>query len=289
MVGSVTLEIARRVYRWRHSNIGIKKRLKHLREKLEALPRSDVGIRLKDLDPSLEEWVAPMREQDRELIIGDFDQDGGILPRFGQIAGAPMIAPTQFLARSGSKVSLVDLNGRLGVRKDFASEIARFVLELEALLRLESGNCPVPRIMNVNWDTHSITLTFVSGHVVRELLAAAGANIRDRDLKEPFSRTRLRERVRVGLQFVPKIMSDNQIAQIAAGLNAIHAAGFTLEDVKFGNIILEANSGDPVFIDLERALPIDGLPCRLADHLKEIDMRKFREHFGGMPDEPVAP
>lgn len=289
MVGSVTLEIARRVYRWRHSNIGIKKRLRHLRQELDPLPRSDVGMRLKDLDPSLEERVAPIREQDRELIIGDFDQDGGILPRFGQIAGAPIIAPTQFLARSGSKVSLVDLNGRLGVRKDFASEIARFVLELEALLCLERGNCPVPRIMNVDWDTHSITLTFVPGHVIRELLAAAGANIRDRDLREPFSRTRLRERVRVGLQFVPKIMSDKQVAQIAAGLAAIHSAGFALEDVKFGNIILEANSGEPVFIDLERALPINGLPRRLADHLKEIDMRKFREHFGGMPVEPVAP
>ncbi|HYX48095.1 MAG TPA: hypothetical protein VE820_14900, partial [Sphingomicrobium sp.] len=265
----MTLEIARRLYRWRHSNIGIKKRLKRLRKELDDVPRTDVGVRLKDLDPSLDKRVAPMRQKDRELIIGDFDQDGGILPRFGEIAGAPTIAPTQFLARSGSKVSLVDLNGRLGVRKDFASEIGRFVLELEALLCLERGNCPVPRVMNVDWETHSITLTFVPGHVVRELLAAAGANIRDRDLREPFSRSRLRERVRVGLQFVPKIMSDKQIAGIAAGLNAIHSAGFSLEDVKFGNIILEANSGEPVFIDLERALPIDGLPHKLADHLKE--------------------
>ena len=288
MVGSVTLEIARRVYRWRHSNIGIRKRLKRLRDELEALPRSDIGILLRDFDPSLEERVAPMRKQDRELIIGDFDQDGGLMPRFGQIVGAPTIAPTQFLPRTGSKVSLVDLNGRLGVRKDFASETGRFVLELEALLRLERGSCPVPRVMNVDWNTHSITLTFVAGHVVRELLAAAGANIRDRDLKEPFSRSRLRERIRVGLQYVPKIMSNTQIAGIAAGLNAIHSAGFALEDVKFGNIILEANSGQPVFIDLERALPIDRLPPKLADHLKEIDLKKFREHFGGMPDEPAA-
>lgn len=288
MVESVTLEIARRLYRWRHSNIGIKKRLKRLREQLGALPRRDVGIRLKDLDPSLDERVAPMRERDRELTIGDFDQDGGILPRFGEIAGAPMIDPKSFLRRSGSKVSLVDLNGRLGVRKDFADEIGRFVLELEALLRLEKHSCPVPRLMNVDWDTHSITMTFVPGHVVRELLAAAGANIRDRDLREPFSRSRLRERVRVGLQYVPKIMSDHQIAAIAAGLNAIHTAGFVLEDVKFGNIVLQAKSGDPVFIDLERALPIDGLSRRLADHLKEIDLKKFREHFGGVPGEPAA-
>jgi hypothetical protein len=278
------LEVARRAYRWRHSNIGIKKRLKRLRKELNGLPRSDVGVRLKDLDPSLEERVAPMREQDRELIIGDFDQDGGILPRFGEIAGAPVITQAQFLPRIRFKISLVDLNGRLGVRKNFASETGRFLLELEALLCLGKGGCPVPRVMNVDWDRHSITLTFVPGDVVRELLAAAGANIRDRDLKEPLSRRRLRERVRVGRRYVPTTISDDQIAVIGARLNAIHSAGFTLEDVKFGNIILQAKSGEPVFIDLERALPIDGLPSKLADHLKEIDLKKFREHFGGMPD-----
>ena len=283
MVGSVTLEIARRVYRWVHSNIGVNERLKRLREELRTLPRSDVGIPLKDLDPKLDERVAPLREQDRELVIGDFDQDGGILPRFGEIAGASMIDPEQFLRRSGSKVSLVDINGRLGVRKDFAGEIGRFVLELEASLRLEKGKCPVPRVMNVDWNTHSITMTFVPGHVIRELLAAAGANIRDRDLREPFSRSRLRERVRVGRKYVPKVISSKQIAAIASGLNAIHSAGFALEDVKFGNIILQADSGEPVFIDLERALPIDGLPRKLADHLKEIDVQKFREHFGDVP------
>jgi hypothetical protein len=288
MLEFVTLEIARRAYRWRHSNIGIKKRLKRLREELRSLPRSGVGIRLKDLDPSLEERVAPMREQDRELIIGDFDQDGGILPRFGEIAGAPVIAPTQFLPRTGSKVSLVDLNGRIGVRKDFASEIGRFVVELEALLRLETGGCPAPRVMNVDWVANSITETFVPGHVIRELLAAAGANIRDRDLNEPFSRARQRDRVRVGLQYVPKIISNEQIVAIAAGLNAIHWAGFVLEDFKFGNIILEANSGDPVFIDLERALPISTLPRKLADHLIEIDLKKFREHFGETAHELAA-
>jgi hypothetical protein len=289
MLEFVTLEIARRAYRWRHSKIGIKKRLKRLREELDGLPRRDVGIRLKDLDPSLEQRVAPMREQDRELIIGDFDQDGGILPRFGKIAGAPVIAPTQFLPRTGSKVSLVDLNGRIGVRKDFASEAGRFVLELEALLRLETGRCPAPRVMNVDWAAHSITETFVPGHVIRELLAAAGANIRDRDLNEPFSRARQRDRVRVGLEHVPKIISDKQIAAIAAGLNAIHSAELVLEDFKFGNIILEANSGEPVFIDLERALPISGLPRKLADHLKEIDLRKFREHFGLTAHKLTAP
>jgi len=35
-----------------------------------------------------------------------------------------------------------------------------------------------------------------------------------------------------------------------------------------------------VFVDLERALPVASLPPWLADHLRQIDVRKFREHFG---------
>jgi hypothetical protein len=53
-----------------------------------------------------------------------------------------------------------------------------------------------------------------------------------------------------------------------------------LEDVKFGNIILKAGTGEAIFVDLERALPVASLPASLADHLREIDLRKFRDHFG---------
>jgi hypothetical protein len=282
-VGFLIWEIARRAYRWRRLNIGVGRRLRRLQARLANLPRTGVGVLVKDVDPSLDERLAPMREKDRELVIGDFDQDGGILPRFGEIAGAPLIAQTQFMARTGPEVLLVDLDGRLGVRKNFGGRIGPFIQEIEALLALETRGCPVPRLMNVDWVAHTITATFVPGNVVRELLAAAGANIRDRDLRLPFSKYELRERVVTGRQYLPKIMSDEQISAVATALKSIHAAGFVLEDVKFGNIILEGKSGEPVFIDLERALPIDNLPRPLAGYLKQVDLRRFREHFG-----PVA-
>jgi hypothetical protein len=282
-LGSVPWEIARRLYRWRRLNVGIGERLKRLQDQLAELPRTGVGIPLSDVDPSLDKRVSSMREADRELVIGDFDQDGGILPRFGELTGAPVIAPEQFTPRTGCKVLLVDLNGRVGVRKEFAGDIKRFVQELEALLHLESRDCPVPRVMNVNWKSPSITETFVPGNVVRELLAQAGAHIRDRDANIPVSRSGYEERVRAGRPYVSKVMSKEQIEAVAAGIEAIHAAGFVLEDVKFGNIILPANSGEPIFVDLERALPIDSLPREFAEYLKQIDLRKFREHFGDVP------
>jgi tRNA A-37 threonylcarbamoyl transferase component Bud32 len=176
-------------------------------------------------------------------------------------------------------VLLVDLNGRLGVRKEFRNR-GRFVQELEALLHLEAKNCPVPRLMNVDWDKGSITITFVPGDVVRELLAEAGADIRDRATDGSYTREVDRQRIRNGRELVPRVLADSDIEDVAAGLEAIHAAGFVLEDVKFGNIILKTPGGEPVFVDLERALPVASLPPWLADHLRQIDVRKFREHFG---------
>lgn len=284
----MTWEVARRIYRWRRLNIGIDQRLTQLHEKIPQLPRAGVGILVKDLDSSLDERLASSREKDRELVIGDFDMDGGLLPRFGNLAGAPIIGAAEFMPRTDAKVVLVDLNGRLGVRKEFGGRVARFVQELEALLHLEDRGCPVPRVMNVDWDAHSLTETFVPGHVVRELLAEAGANIRDRDVNGSFWTSRHKTRVRTGRKYLSQIMSKAQVEAVAAGLAAIHSAGFVLEDVKFGNIILKAKTGEPVFIDLERALPIDSLPRKLADHLRQVDLRKFREHFGEAPDAKTA-
>jgi hypothetical protein len=277
-------ELSRRLYRWSRSNVRLKRRLRRLQHELADLPRTGLGVRLKDIDPKLESHIARLRQHNRELVIGDFDQDGGILPLFGEMEGVPSIDPAKFLPRTGCPVRLVDLDGRMGVRKEFRS-VGRFVQELEALLHLEIRACPVPQLMNVDWRAKSITTTFVPGDVVRELLAVAGADVRDRDSKGPYSRTRDKARIRNGRELVPAIMSASDVGRVASRLKAIHSAGFVLEDVKFGNIILEKASGEPIFLDLERALPTASLPRWLADYLRQIDLRKFHEQFGSSPEE----
>jgi tRNA A-37 threonylcarbamoyl transferase component Bud32 len=274
-------EIARRTYRWRHSTIALERRLELLKHELSSLPRPEVGIAVHELDPDLNKHLTPLRKGGRELGLADFDQDGGIASRFGRIAGIRTIDRAEFMPRSGCSVVLVDLDGRLGVRKEFGNSVGRFVIEIEALMGLERFDSPVPRIMNVDWHSHSITMTFIRGDAVRELLAAAGAKIRDRD--EPnvaYTRSVDKQRIRDGRTYLPRVLSREQVRQIAEALASIHRAGFALEDVKFGNIIIEAESGAPFFIDLERALPLSSLPRRLADYLREVDLRKLREHFG---------
>lgn len=276
------LELWRRCYRWRRLNVGLRSRAEQLRGRLGDLPRAGVGVALGEIDPVLDQQVASKRRTGRELVIGDFDQDGGIAPRFGPIAGLPTITKARFMARSGCPVLLVDLEGRLGVRKQFRS-FARFIQELEAMVALEALDCAIPRLMNVDWDACWITSEFVPGDVVRELLATAGADIRDRDCDLPPGRKREARRVRAGRALVPAILSGSEVAALRAALDEIHGAGFVLEDVKFGNIILKSGTREPVFIDLERALPTAGLPRLLVDYLRGVDIGKLRDHFGDWP------
>lgn len=257
-----------------------------LQRQLAGLP-ADAGTWLRDLDPMLDRMLAPQRNPDCEIVIGDFDQDGAILPRFGRLQGAPTISASKFLPRSGCPVRLVDLNGRVGVRKEFGPARGRFVQEIEALVELGNRDCAVPRLMNVDWDAGFVTVSFIAGDVVREMLALAGAPMRDRDLGT-CGRVENRRRTDEGRKIVLDVVSTATVARIASALAAIHLAGFVLEDVKFGNIILERHTGEPFYIDLERALPLGSLPAALAEHLLNIDWRKFEEHFGSPGPEQWA-
>jgi hypothetical protein len=277
LAGFAACETARRWYRWTRTNLNLPARVAALQRQL-TLP-IEAGPWLRDIDPALDERVAPLRTKDCELVIGDFDQDGAILPRFGPMQGMPTISAAKFLPRSGCPVRLVDLNGRVGVRKEFGRALGRLVQETEALVVLGNRGCPVPRLMNVDWAAGFVTVSFIAGDVVREMLALAGAPMRDRD-HGTCGRAENGRRTAEGRRAVPEVVSARTVAQISSALTAIHSAGFALEDVKYGNIILERHTREPFFIDLERALPLDAAPAALADHLRNIDWRKFEEHFG---------
>ncbi|MEO5774010.1 MAG: hypothetical protein ABIQ32_07830 [Sphingomicrobium sp.] len=276
-------ELLRRAYRRRFLSADLPARRERLRQRLAVELEPSVGPRVSELDRAAEDRISPHRTDGQELCLGEFDQDGGLLPHFGPIAGLPIIAPEQFLPRRKYSVRLMDVGGRLGVRKEYAGREGRFLQELEAALHLSRRRCLVPAVIAVNWDRPAITFEYVPGDVLREMLARAGAKLRDRDVLQGPARSSPRERIRSGREKVPELLSPAQIREIVDGLRSIHAAGYVLEDVKYGNIIIRHGTGSPLFIDFERALPTEGLPRWLADHLRAVDLHKLRDHFGDAP------
>jgi tRNA A-37 threonylcarbamoyl transferase component Bud32 len=246
------------------------------------------GVNPSDLGLN-EHALAAVREESmrsKKVVIAEIDHDGFFLSHFGRMEGLPCVEPAQFQARSGFPLRLVAVNGMVGVHKDFGLEVIRFLNELDALHSLNLAECNVPAILDVDFEAHTLTTTFIAGKVLREALAARGALVRDRDiaLNSAFaglSEEELRlKRVEQGRKYLLDVVDQHFIERTFQQLMRIHSAGFIINDIKYGNIIIAKDTGAPYFIDFERSDRVSGLGQAITKPLFERDIGKFNVHFG---------
>ena len=258
-------------------------RMKLLRGRIADGCWSQRGRRLAlaELSPKLDEVCCPLRRPNEEIVLASIDQDGFLQPRFAQFWTAPCVNADSFLPRGRFELLVVDRDGWIGVRKNFRGNKIAFANELEAALDLTAA-CPhVPAILGVDFERLSITFAYIKGVVVREALAQAGAPMRDRDVQFGSARRIEQERRAAGRRLINKVF-DRQTVVVGVGeaLLSIHRAGYTLEDVKYGNVIIEAGSNKPYFIDCERALPLRHFFRTTATYLRDRDADKLNGLFG---------
>jgi tRNA A-37 threonylcarbamoyl transferase component Bud32/SAM-dependent methyltransferase len=241
-------------------------------------------VALAELCPELDQTCRRLRRSNEEITLASIDQDGFLCPRFEQFWDAPCVDADAFLPRDRHELTVVDRDGWVGVRKNFRGEKIAFVNELEAALDLAAAGCHVPAIFGVDFERLSITFAYINGVVVREALAQAGAPMRDRDVQPDRAKLGDRriqqERRAAGRRLVDKIVDPKTITRIGETLLTIHRAGYTLEDVKYGNIIIEATTNTPYFVDCERALPLRQFSRTTATYLRDRDADKLNRLFG---------
>jgi SAM-dependent methyltransferase len=245
-------------------------------------------VAVADLSPELDATCRPLRRTNEEIALADIDQDGLLNPRFLPFWDAPRVDAKGFLPRGRFELTVVDRNGWVGVRKNFRGDKVAFVNELEATLDLKAAGCNVPAIFDVDFERLAITYAYIDGVVVREALAQAGAPIRDRDVtpvRSPIANRILSNRVYnrrivAGRSIIENVLDAKTIASVGEGLLAIHRAGYALEDVKYGNVIIETATGIPYFVDCERALPLRQFSPTTATFLRDRDADKLNSHFG---------
>jgi len=241
-------------------------------------------VALAQLCPELDEICRPLRRPNEEIVLASIDQDGFFYPRFERFWAAPCVDAGAFLPRGRFELSVVDRDGWVGVRKDFRGNKTAFVSELETALDLAARGCNVPALLSADFEQLSITFAYINGSVVRELLAQAGAPMRDRDVRP--SRFALascriqKERRAAGRRLVDQVLQPDTVANIGEALLAIHRAGYTFEDVKYGNVIIEATTNTPYFVDCERALPLGSFSRATATYLRDCDADKLNQLFG---------
>jgi len=248
-----------------------------------CLRQGDHRLALGELCPELDKICRPLRRPNEEIALASIDQDGFLYPRFKQFWAAPCVDAEAFLPRDRFELVVVDHDGWVGVRKSFRDDRRAFVSELEAALDLLAAGCRVPAILDVDFDRLSITFAYINGVVVREALAQAGAPMRDRDVRPDAvvgDRRIQQERRETGRRLIDKVLDSETIVGIGKALLAIHRAGYAFEDVKYGNVIVEARTKTPYFIDCERALPLRHFSRATATYLRDRDADKLNQLFG---------
>jgi hypothetical protein len=272
------------VYRRRQRNLDHRLELLRARIARRHLAQGDYRIALAELCPELDETCRSLRRLNEEVTLASIDQDGFLRPQFEQFWPAPRVDAEAFLPRERFELAVVDHDGWVGVCKNFRGSKIAFVNELEAALDLGAAGCHVSAILGVDFERLSITFAYINGVVVREALAQAGAPMRDRDVRPDRAalgdRGIQQERRVAGRRLVDKVLDGETIARIGKALLAIHRAGYTFEDVKYGNVIIEARTNTPYFLDCERALPLHQFSRMTATYLRDRDADKLNQLFG---------
>ena len=226
------------------------------------------------------------RQQSYRVELGEIDQDGFLLSKVGAISKVPSVSKKRFLARKRFGLRVVAIDGCVCIEKYYKGNKSSFVNEIEAHYHLGRAGCNIPVIMDADFDNLTLTFSYISGRVLREELAGRGAVVRDRDIEENPELTQSGKRKRA-MNRIPEcrrvlrdVIDSQFIELIFAELSKIHKARFIWNDIKYGNIIIEEQSGKPYLIDFDWALRFQELGKNAFKILSNRDIEKFNACFG---------
>ena len=221
----------------------------------------------------------------REVVIAEIDQDGFLLSHFGTIHGLPQTTKEQFKKRNRSKVTLVATNKQLGIKKEFKYRKRAFLNEITALYTLRETGCNIPSILDIDFDNLTITISFILGKVLREELAKHGAVLRDRDVKKSSDFKNLSQNeiwlkcIQEGKAVLFNVIDEQFIEGLFCQLRKVHDTGIILNDIKYGNIVIEQATGLPYWIDFDHADFFPKIGKEAYSLLRDKDIERFNLFF----------
>lgn len=230
--------------------------------------------------------LSHIAQNDTWIKVADIDQDSFFLSQFGPLTAVPCTTVENFHPRRKFRVSLVVSQNRLGVRKEFRGNRLKFFNELKTLHRLAKAGCNVPAILDVDFDNLDIVVSFINGKGLRQQLSDHGAAILDRQvekdplLRELSSKDLMYARIKRARKVLSQAVGIPFIEALFAELQKVHTAGIIVADFKYGNIIIEKNSGKPYLIDFENAFSYPRPQSAFFRFLRDLDRELFNVHFG---------
>lgn len=258
----------------------IKEKVLELGKHGYSLHIDEIGLEEKELNR-----LKKQLEYGTEVVIAAVDQDGRLLSHFGPIEGLPMVSKQEFLTKTRFYLEICGINDEVVVKKQYGGNKLAFLTELDILHCLASVGCNVPAIKDVNFDDLCISMSFVAGCSLQEMMAGRGALIRDGDIKRNQRLMSLSSKERMGLyceegkQFLSSVVDQQFIDELYIELKKIHQAGVELYDIKWGNVIVEDTTGKPFLVDFDSARRYPNTKSKVFTIERDRDIEKLNFHL----------
>lgn len=215
-------------------------------------------------------------------VVASLDGDGYAL---GEVAGFPSVEPSVALPRRRFDLQLVDAGATRFVRKGYRGDQQSWRRELAAMKRLADAGVGAPRVLGADASSTTTDKSLIEGRTLRDLLVEGGAAILSRETQSDPALTGLtageqvREiwaRGRAAFGVLPAGFLD----ALARQLDAVHRAGVTGVALTFGNVVVDATDGGPVFIDFDNTSTHRSTATLGFAAARDRDRRLFNEIYG---------
>jgi len=219
----------------------------------------------------------------KEIVLGKIDQNGAIKSNYGSIKNIKSINEKNYIDRKRFNIYLLIINEKVGIKKCYGNNKTAFINEFIALKVLSENGCNVPMILDADFHDNSITISYINGIVLKSKLAKLGSKIFDDDFSTSFNNNNNKnwtKRINEGRKNLSKAIDEQFIYDIKNQLKMIHSNRIIINDIKYGNILIEEKTKKPYFIDFDYARYYPRINQRIFNSLTDNDWHLFDLHFG---------
>jgi hypothetical protein len=233
-----------------------------------------------------EEQIGEVRKRLRTttiVVLADIDRDSAFRSTIGPLPGVRTVT-TDFGPRRRTRLHLVATADYVGIRKCYENRW-RFVCELQARHALKGVSCRVPAIVDVDFNDLTITSAYVPGPNLDEALAEESAVVLDRDVEAhlPFrnlsGRALWLARLLEGKRVLDRTVTPDFSMRVRTEIQKMHRARVIWGDVKYGNIIIEEETGLPWLVDFDYGGYFPHLPAATFRALCDEEIALYNLHF----------
>lgn len=211
--------------------------------------------------------------------IGFIDQDGLIhVPEkyHNYFNTNDLFIKGEFLYRQKFLLNVIYADNRIYLEKIYGKRYNQFINELVILHELRNIDF-IPKIQYIDYKNRSIIINYINGYVLREKLAKCGALIRDIDKKRLAENNFIAEEYMYLSLVLRSVVNKDLFNQIQKSYAIVHDMKILVNDIKFGNILI--NDNNVSLVDFADSMHYKNTPKFIFNILKQSDIQKLKNIF----------